>query len=313
MTPLRGLSRAVGTLNIPDRWRLSARTHDIVTGYLFLVPAFLFLAVWWFWPMGYSVYLSFTEWDFLRPEKEWVGLANYTQLLTDAEFRQVLGNTLYFGVGSMMLSLSGGLVLAVMLNAKLRGSVLYRTAIFSPWITPTVAAAIIWVWIYEPEVGAANWLLSTFGLPKLGWLGSQQWAMPAVILFTAWKGMGYNMVFFLAALQSIPKELYEAAEIDGATLWPLFRHVTIPLLSPVTFFLVVVSLIDALNAFDQIQVLTQGGPSGTTRTIVYYLYQNGFEFFNVGYGSAVAIVLLLITLALTLLQFRLARRWVHYD
>lgn len=282
-------------------------------GYLFLVPALTFLSVWWFWPMAYSLYLSFTEWDFLRPEKQWVGLENYTRILMDAEFRRVLGNTLYFSVGSVALSLTGGLLLAVLLNTKLRGSAIYRALIFSPWITPTVAAAIVWIWIYEPRVGVANYFLSSIGMRKLEWLGSRQWAMPSIILFTAWKGIGYSMVFFLAGLQSVPKELYEAAEMDGAGLWTRFWRVTLPLLSPMTFFLVVVSLIDALNAFDQIRVLTQGGPSGATRTIVYYLYQNGFEDFNVGYGSAVAIVLLLITLALTLLQFRMARRWVHYD
>lgn len=313
MTHLRRLRIVTRAGGVPSRWRLSANTKDILTGYLFLVPAFTFLSVWWFWPMAYSLYLSFTEWDFLRPEKHWVGLENYARILTDPEFRRVLGNTLYFSVGSVALSLTGGLLLAVLLNTKLRGSAIYRALIFSPWITPTVAAAIIWIWIYEPRVGAANYLLSSLGMRKLEWLGSRQWAMPSIILFTAWKGMGYSMVFFLAGLQSVPKELYEAAEMDGAGLWTRFWRVTLPLLSPMTFFLVVVSLIDALNAFDQIQVLTQGGPSGATRTIVYYLYQNGFEDFNVGYGSAVAIVLLLITLTLTLLQFRLARRWVHYD
>ncbi len=313
MTHLRRLRLATRAGGVPSRWRLSANTKDILTGYLFLVPAFTFLSVWWFWPMAYSLYLSFTEWDFLRPEKQWVGLENYARILTDVEFRRVLGNTLYFSVGSVALSLTGGLLLAVLLNTKLRGSAIYRALIFSPWITPTVAAAIVWIWIYEPRVGAANYLLSSIGMRKLEWLGSRHWAMPSIILFTAWKGMGYSMVFFLAGLQSVPKELYEAAEMDGAGLWTRFWRVTLPLLSPMTFFLVVVSLIDALNAFDQIQVLTQGGPSGATRTIVYYLYQNGFEDFNVGYGSAVAIVLLLITLTLTLLQFRVARRWVHYD
>jgi multiple sugar transport system permease protein len=263
--------------------------------------------------MGYSLYLSFTEWDFMSPTKEWVGFANYSQILTDEEFRQVLGHTIYFSVGTVVLSLAAGLLLAVLLNEKLRGSAIYRALIFSPWITPTVAASLVWIWIYEPRVGLANWLLSLVGLHKLDWLGSERWAMPAIILFSAWKGMGYSMVYFLAGLQSIPSEFYEAAEIDGASWFSRFRHVTLPLLSPVTFFLLVVSLIGALNVFDQIQVLTQGGPSGATRTIVYYLYQNGFEFFNMGYGSAVAIVLLLITLALTLVQFRVARRWVYYE
>ena len=263
--------------------------------------------------MAYSFYLSFTEWDFMRPDKEWVGFANYQRILTHQEFRQVVWNTVYFGAGSMVLSLGLGLALALVLNQKLRGLAFYRALIFSPWITPTVAAAIVWVWIYEPRVGLANWLLGAVGLSRIDWLGSRRWAMPAVILFSVWKSMGYSMVYFLAGLQSIPEVLYEAAEIDGAGAWARFRHVTLPLLSPMTFFLVVVSLIGALNAFDQIQVMTQGGPAGATRTILYYLYQYGFQFFEIGYASAVAVVLLLITLALTLVQFRLSRSWVHYE
>jgi multiple sugar transport system permease protein len=295
------------------RRQVPLRVQDAVVGYLFLLPAFTFLAVWWFWPMAYSVYLSFTSWDFMSPEKDWVGLNNYRRIVTQSEFRRVLWNTIYFSVGTVGLSLVAGLGLAMLLNQKLRGLTFYRALMFSPWITPTVAAAIVCVWIYEPRVGLANWLLSVFGISPVEWLGSRQWAMPAVIFFSVWKGMGYNMVYFLAGLQSIPSSLYEAAEIDGATAWTRFRHVTLPLLSPMTFFLLVVSLIGAFNAFDQIRVMTRGGPAGSTRTILYYLYQAGFEGFEMGYASAVAIVLLLMILALTLIQFRLSRAWVHYD
>ena len=295
----------------------SQRIRDWITGYLFILPAFISLAVWWLYPLAYSVYLGFTEWDFMSPQKKWVGLENYAKILTHREFRRVLWNTAYFSVGTVALGLLGGLILALLLNRKLRGLPIYRAMMFSPWITPTVAAALVWLWIYNRDMGVFNAILSLFSVGRIDWIGSGQglfrmWAMPSVIIFSVWKTVGYNMVYFLAGLTTIPTELYEAAEIDGAGSWAKFRKVTWPLLSPMTFFLFVVSTIGTFNAFDQFRVLTRGGPGDATRTMVYYLYQNAFEFFDVGYGSAVAIVLFTLILLLTLLQFRASRSWVHY-
>jgi multiple sugar transport system permease protein len=295
----------------------SLNAREALIGYLFIAPAFISLAVWWIWPIIYSIYLSLTRWDFMSPVKKWVGPENYVRIATHAEFHRVLWNTVYFSLGSVLLALVFGLILALILNQKLRGISLYRAFIFSPWITPTVAASLVWLWLYNKDMGLFNDILSLLGLSKVDWIGSGQglfrlWAMPALILFTVWKTTGYNMVYFLAGLMSIPSELYEAAEIDGAGQWSKFRHVTLPMLSPMTFFIMVVSLIGAFNAFDQIRVITQGGPGDATRTIVYYLYQNAFQYFEVGYGSAVAIILLILLLVLTLIQFRMASRWVHY-
>lgn len=296
---------------------LSMNAREALTGYIFIAPALISLAVWWIWPIIYSIYLSLTRWDFMSPTKNWVGLENYIKIATHREFHRVLWNTVYFSIGSVILAVILGLILALILNQKLRGTSFYRALIFSPWITPTVAAALVWLWIYNRDLGILNNILSLFGVHRIDWIGSGQgafrlWAMPSIIFFTVWKTAGYNMVYFLAGLTTIPVELYEAAEIDGAGNLQKFRYVTLPMLSPMTFFIMVVSLIGAFNAFDQIRVLTQGGPGDATRTIVYYLYQNAFEFFEVGYGSAVAIILLLLLLLLTFVQFRVASRWVHY-
>ena len=296
---------------------VSMNAREALTGYLFIAPALISLAVWWIWPIIYSTYLSLTRWDFMSPVKDWVVLENYIKIATHREFHRVLWNTVYFSVASVVLAVILGLILALILNQKLRGTSFYRALIFSPWITPTVAAALVWLWIYNRDLGILNNVLSLFGVNKIDWIGSGQgalrlWAMPSLIIFTVWKTAGYNMVYFLAGLTTIPTELYEAAEIDGANNWQKFRNITLPMLSPMTFFIMVVSLINAFNAFDQIRVLTQGGPGDATRTIVYYLYQNAFQFFEVGYGSAVAIILLVLLLLLTFVQFRVANRWVHY-
>jgi len=295
----------------------SQKLRDALTGYAFIVPAFLSLGVWWLFPMAYSIYLSLTKWNFMSPEKKFVGLDNYVKMFAHAEFRRVLWNTTLFSGLTTILGLAGGLVLALILYQDIRGRSFYRALIFSPWVTPTVAAALVWLWIYNKDAGILNHILSLFGIHRIDWIGSGQgplrlWAMPALIIFTVWKTVGYNMVFFLAGLTTIPGELYEAAEIDGADSWAQFRNITLPLLSPMTFFLLVVSLITTFNAFDQIRVMTRGGPGDATRTMVYYLYQNSFEFFQVGYGSAVAVVLFVLVLILTIIQFRAARSWVHY-
>lgn len=286
--------------------------RDIKIAYLFVLPAFSFFVLWWFIPTFYSAFLSFYEWDFISPEKRWVGVSNYIDLATSSEFHDVLGATFYFTLGSVVLSLVGGLILAVIVNRKLSGIGVFRSLIFSPWVTPIVAVSLIWMWIYDPQVGFANWVLQALSLPKLKWLQSRTWAMPAVIIFSSWKFVGYNMVYFLAGLQSIPQELYEAAEMDGASKWSQFRHITLPLLSPMTFFLLLISCFQAINAFDQIQVMTQGGPARATTTLVYYLYKYGFRFFEMGYASAVAVITLMIALLFTFTQFRLSRRWVYY-
>ncbi|NKE07946.1 sugar ABC transporter permease [Bacillus selenatarsenatis] len=285
-----------------------------VTGTLiFLLPALIPLGVFWVYPMFYSLYISFTDWDYMSSDYSFVGLGNYFDLFGDPLFYGVLWNTLYFSVGVVVPSVFGGLLLALLLVRKQKGMGFYRTLIFSPWVTPAVAVSIVWSWIYEPQVGLANWLLTSFNLPALEWTSSTTWAMPAVIIVTIWKGLGWCMIFYLNALKKVPQSLYEAASLDGASSMQRFLYITLPLISPTTLFLVIITAVDALQAYDQIQVLTQGGPAGSTRTILYMYYQSAFEQFNMGQATAVATVLVILTASLSLLQFILSRKWVHYQ
>ncbi|MCA1320471.1 sugar ABC transporter permease [Bacillus tianshenii] len=271
------------------------------------------LTLFWIYPMIYSFYLSLTDWDYMSLDYNFIGLENYIDLFTSSAFFSVLIKTLYFCIGVVFPSVLGGLLLALLLNSNEKGMGLYRTFIFSPWITPMVAVAIVWSWIFEPRMGFANFLLESVNLPGLGWTSSTDWAMPAVIIVTVWKGLGWSMIFYLNALRRVPANLYEAASLDGATGLKKFLYVTIPLVSPTSLFLIIITTIDSLQAYDQIQILTQGGPAGSTRTILYMYYQTAFEEFNVGKATAVATVLLIITGLLSLMQFILSKRWVHYD
>ncbi|OAT81648.1 ABC transporter [Bacillus sp. MKU004] len=280
---------------------------------IYVLPAFIPLSVFWIYPMFKSLYISMTNWDYMSPEYEFVGMTNYIELLKNPIFYEVLFNTLYFSLGVVLPSVFGGLLLALLVSKKLKGMGIYRTLIFSPWVTPTVAVSIVWSWIFEPRIGFANWLLSILNLPGLEWTGSTTWAMPAVIIVTVWKSLGWAMIFYLNALKKVPVTLYEAASVDGASGMKKFTHITLPLISPTTLFLVVITTVEAIQAYDQIQVLTQGGPSGSTRTLLYMYYQSAFEQFNMGQATTVAIILVLITALLSLLQFAFSKRWVHYQ
>ncbi|NMM65202.1 sugar ABC transporter permease [Clostridium sp. P21] len=259
-----------------------------------------------------SVYISFTNWDYMSPKCDFVGLENYINLFNNRDFYKALFNTVYFSIGTVIPTIIGGLALALILNKKLKGMEIYRTILFSPWITPTVAVSIVWAWIFEPRAGLANYVLALLHLPKTQWLQSSSWAMPAVIIVTVWKSIGWTMIFYMAALQKVPSELYEAASIDGASSWQKFKNVTLPMISPTTFFIVIINTINALQAYDQIQVMTQGGPAGSTRTLLYMYYQSAFEHFNMGEATAAATILLIIIAVLSLLQFTMSRKWVHY-
>lgn len=279
---------------------------------LFTLPALVPLLVFWLGPLGYIVYLSFTDWDFMSPDKLFVGLENYSYLLTNSEFYKSLKVTLLFGLGSVIPTIVGGLVLAMLMNSRIKSSGLFRTLLFSPWVTPTVAVSIAWSWIFEPEVGLANLMLGWVGVSPIGWLRDADWALVAVLIVTLWKSIGWSMVFYLVALRNLPSDLLEAASIDGAGSWDKFRSITLPLISPTTFFLSIILTIQSLQAYDQINVMTQGGPAGSTRTLLYMYYQSAFESFNVGEASAIAVVIILICVLLSVVSFLLSRRLVHY-
>ncbi|RKP51425.1 sugar ABC transporter permease [Cohnella endophytica] len=280
---------------------------------LFTLPAMIPLSLFWFYPLGYVIYLSFMEWDFMSPVKTSVGLDNYRYLFDNPEFYQTLRVTLLFCVGSVLPVMVAGLGLALLLSRKRKGGAIYRTLIFSPWVTPTVAVSIVWSWIYEPDVGLANNVLHALGLSGIRWLEDPNWALISVLIVTVWKSAGWSMIFYLVAIGNVPPDYLEAAELDGANGWDKFRHVTLPLISPTTFFLFVVLTISSLQAYDQINVLTQGGPAGSTRTMLYFYYLSAFDAFQIGEASAVAILLIVGCVALSLLSFVIGRRTIHYS
>jgi multiple sugar transport system permease protein len=287
--------------------------QDWIQGYVFLAPSFIFLAVFTYFPVLYAFVLSFWRWRVLRGEPTFIGLDNYTYLFTSEDFWQAMWNTFYFAAGSIPTGMAIALVIALMLNRPLRGLAIYRTAYFLPTITSLVAVSVVWLWIYHPDVGLANYILSLFGLPGVRWLNEPRSAMPALIILGIWRGMGYNVIIYLAGLQNIPQHLYEAAKIDGANRWELFRHVTWPLLTPTSFFILIIAVINSFQSFTQIHVMTQGGPIGSTTVIVYYLYQQAFQQFTMGYGSAIAMVLFVMILILTLIQTKVLGPRVHYQ
>jgi len=301
-------------------WWKRYRADQQWEAYLFLLPSFIGFLIFVVIPVLSALGLSFVNWNLLSAP-EFVGLANYNQLLVqDAVFRKVFGNTLYFTVTIVPLQLILGLFLAVALNQGLRGLTFYRVVYFMPVVTNIVAAALVFQWIFNRDFGlisAPLWnLAEATEIPALAppdWLNDPQWAKPAVVVLTLWKNVGFTMVIYLAGLQAISPQLYEAAEVDGASAWQRFRHITIPLVSPTTFFLLIIQMIGAFQLFSEAYVMTRGGPAQATLTIAYYIYQNAFQFGRMGKASAIAWVLFAVIFLATFLQNRLQRRWVHYE
>ncbi|MBQ2288699.1 MAG: sugar ABC transporter permease [Lachnospiraceae bacterium] len=279
---------------------------------LFVLPALIPLIIFWIYPILRSIWISFTDWDFMTPNYNFVFLKNYIALFKDSRFYNALWNTFVFTAGTLIPTIAGGLGLALLLRKKFSGSGLFKFVLFSPWITPTVAVSIVWTWIFQPDGGIANVVLEFLNLPALEWISSSDTAMLSVIIVTVWKSLGYAMIFYLSALEKVPKELYEASSMDGAKKFRQFFDMTLPSISPTTFFLMIITMVNSLQAYDQIQILTQGGPSGSTRTLLYMYYQLGFEEFNMGGATAVAVVMIAITVLLSIIQFTASKKWVHY-
>ena len=289
------------------------RWDEVISAYLFLSPSVIVFSLFTYFPLLYAFYLSLHRWRLGIVARTFVDLRNYHVLITSAEFWGVMRNSLYYALGSIPLNMAIALAIALLLNHQIRGIAIFRTAYFLPTITSTAAMAVVWLWIYHPDFGLANWVLDLIGLPRLRWLSDPHWSMPALIIMGIWKGVGYNIIIYLAGLQSIPQHLHEAARIDGADSWACFRYITWPLLTPISFFILIIAVINSLKAFAQMHVMTEGGPLGSTTVIAYYLYQQGFQFFNLGYASAVACILFVILLALTLIQFKFLSPRVHYQ
>lgn len=296
----------------PSFWR-KLRGHavgdDKPIGYLFVLPAAIHLAVFTLIPILFSLYLSFHKWSILKPAKPFVGLKNYIKMYHDTDFWHAMVNTFYFVFGSVPTGIAVSLLVALVLNRKMRGVYWFRSFFFLPVVSSTVAIAMVWQWILQPEFGLLNYLLSFVGIEGPKWLMDPHWAMIAVIIVTVWKGIGYQMIIFLAGLQGIPEHLYEAAKIDGANKYRIFWSVTLPLLMPTVFFLTVTTIIGSFQAFTVIYMLTEGGPVGSTDVVVYHIYEQAFRVFNMGYASAQSWLLFSIIFVITIIQVKFMKKF----
>jgi multiple sugar transport system permease protein len=294
-----------------DRRRRTRERSQWPAALLFLSPTLVVFSVFILFPVVFSFYLSFQQWNMFSAEREFIGLANYTRMVSDPEFWAVFRHTAVYTLGTVPLNMALALAVAYVLNKQIAGKKLLRTAFFTPVIISSVAAAVIWRWVFDPNLGLLNHVLRTIGLPAVNWMNDPSAAMIALIIVGVWKTFGINMVLFAAGLSGIPDHYYEAAEIDGAGSWSRFWNITVPLLSPTTLFILVLSIIGSFQVFDLVYVLTLGGPLGSTKVLVFYLYEHAFRYFNMGYASAVAYALMALLFVLTLAQIRFFRN--RYD
>jgi multiple sugar transport system permease protein len=280
-------------------------------GLLFISPWLVHFLLLNAYPMVASFYYSLTAYSVLRPPV-FIGLENYAVLFTDdPRFTTALYNTVYYTVGAVGVGTVAAIGMALLLNLRVRGQAFYRTVFYLPSVTPIVAASIVWLWFLNPQYGVMTSILGFFGLPSVGWLSDPAWAKPSLVLLSIW-GVGNAVVIYLAGLQDVPRELYEAAEMDGANPWRKLWHVTLPMLSPVILFNVVVGMIGAFQTFAQVYILTQGGPADSTLLYAYYLYVSAFQYFKMGYASAMAWIMFVLVLVATIIIFRASGRFVHY-
>jgi multiple sugar transport system permease protein len=283
---------------------------------LYLLPALIILVVFNIYPIIKSMLISlYTDYDFFNDIVYAYGLDNYTYLWHDRRFHTALYNTFIFVIGVVPLSIVISLAIAIMLNSKIKFQSLFRTIYFLPFVTSVVAVAIVWSWIFHSDYGVLNYFLGWFGIDPIRWITDPDYAMPALIMLSIWKGLGFNIIIFLAGLQNIDKQYYLAARVDGASKWQRFTTVTVPLLSPTTFFVSIVSIISAFKVFDEVYALFGGrpGPANSTLTIVYYVYQKFYEDWQFGIASAAAYVLFIIVFLFTLVQLYIGKKRVHYS
>ena len=282
--------------------------NEKYAGLIFILPAMLGILIFIIIPIICSFGLSFAKWDLLNPI-QFAGLSNYKEIFAEPLFYKILINTVVFAVSTSVFGVIIPLILASILNTKIRGSEFYKTAYFLPFITPMIVIGIVWEWIFDPNIGMLNHILHL----HINWLYDTHFAMPALVIISVWKLIGYNMVIFLSALSGISQSLFEAAKIDGATPIQTFKNVTVPMLSPTIFFVVIITAISSFQVFDLIYLMTEGGPLDSTNVLVYAIYKNAFEYFNVGKASAIAYVLFTIILVLTLVQWNLRKKLVYNE
>ncbi len=282
--------------------------NERFTGWIFILPALIGTLIFIVIPVICSFGLSFAKWDLLNPI-QFAGLNNYKEILSDALFYKILWNTVVFALSTSVFGVIIPLILACILNSKIRGAEFYKTAYFLPFITPMIVIGVVWEWIFDPNIGFLNHILHV----HINWLYDTHYAMTALITVSVWKLIGYNMLIFLTGLSGISQSLYEAAKIDGANHFQTFKNVTVPMLSPTIFFVVIITAISSFQVFDLIYLMTQGGPFDSTNVLVYAIYKNAFEYFNAGKASAIAYVLFMIILVLTLIQWNFRKKLVYNE
>ena len=293
------------------------KRREIIDAYLMLLPTIAGVLVFFAVPLGISLYLSFTD-SRLIGEANFIGVNNYMRAFSDPKFRLALSNTFWFTFWTMVLSVPPALGLALLLNQQIRGRAFFRALFFLPVVASVVGITLVWRYLLNFDFGYINYVMDLIGLPRVAWLNNPDTALWGVIIVVVWRTIGYNLVIFLAGLQAVPRQLYEAASIDGAGRWAQFRSITLPMLSPTTFFIVVTTLINCLQVFSEPYALGAtrsgaAGPADSMLTVVFYLYQQGFNTFRMGYASAIAWILFAIIMVFTLVQFRVSNRWVHYE
>lgn len=280
------------------------------SGWWFAFPAMIFILIFVFIPAVYVVYLSLLKWNLLSSNPKFVGLSNYIQMFQSTDFRQAFSNTILLTVGMVVLSLPIGLLLAVLVDMGLRGTRIYRTILFAPYVVPLVGSGLVWTLLYNPRYGFLDLALAKLHLPAPDWLGSQGYALLAVLIMSVWQFMGYYMIIFLGGLQNVSRSLEEAAAMDGASYRQRFFHITLPALAPSIVFAFVICTIQSFQTFDQVYVMTGGGPDGASSTLVYYIFHQGFEMYRIGTSTAASVVLLVLLSLLTWVQVKFSNRWV---
>lgn len=299
-------SKPIKRRGLNNKWR------DNLTGWLFIAPMFIGFFVFMFGPLLYAFFMSLNDWPLLG-DKEWIGFDNYKAITEDPTFATSLKNTALFSLGLVPLNIILALLLASLLKNKFVGIGFFRTAIFVPVVTSLVVWSIVWKYLLAPELGFVNQFLDIFGIQGPAWLLDTKTALPSVIFISVIKNVGLNMILFLVAMQQVPKELYEASELDGATPFKKFRSITFPLITPTVFLTMIITTIGAMKVFGQIYVMTRGGPVDSTKVIVYYIWETAFKQYDMGYSSAIAFVLFGILLVFTILSWVVRKRWVFYE
>ncbi len=291
---------------------LNMQTKEGILGYIFASPWILGFIIFSLYPMCSSLYYSFTSYNTLKPPK-WIGLYNYVFMLTkDPLFYKSLLNTMYYAILSVPIGIIAGLMVALLLNQKVKGMRVYRTLFYLPTVASSVATALLWLWLMEPNFGLFNTVLAKIGIEGPGWLTDPAWSKPSLIIMSLWT-VGGGMLIYLAALQDVPQSLYESASMDGANVFLQFFKITLPMITPTLFFNLITGVIGGLQVFAQAFIMTNGGPAYSTYFFAYHLYTKAFSEYSMGYASAMAWVLLVITLILTILIFKTNKRWVYYD